>query len=262
MLAHAGDLQDQNLSLKAMIAMATVYSLQLPQQDIAKSQALSEEALVLAQSLGDRSAEATINWNLMNTVAFSRGDPEQGLAYGEASLQIAREMNLKEQIAYTLNTMMLIYWNSNQLAKGQAILEEVRALWLELDNQPMLADSFSMAGFSYMMTGDYRTAVESYIELEHISKEINNTWNLNTSQLFLGLCYLETGEIGRGISYLEEAIKLAEQSNLGSNSVMATMMLALGYTVMGALDRANSLADEAFERRDEIFPLNLPLLLG
>jgi tetratricopeptide (TPR) repeat protein len=161
-------------------------------------------------------------------------------------LLIAREKNLREQIAFTLGTMMLIYFNDNQITKGQSLLEEVQAIWNELDNQPMLADSYSMAGFSYMMAGDYKSALESYSELERISRESNNTWNLNISQVFFGFCYLQTGEISRGMSYLEEAIKLAEQSGLDSNSVMALVMLADGYAQMG----------------EEMFPLNRPLLLG
>ncbi|MGB3715893.1 MAG: adenylate/guanylate cyclase domain-containing protein [Candidatus Promineifilaceae bacterium] len=262
MLAYAQERGDQKLSLAAMTAMATIYSTQTPLQDVAKSRELSEEALDIAQSLGDRAAIAKINWNLLNTVAFADGEMEEGLAYGEASLKIAREMELKEQIAFTLNSMIMVYWKNNQIAKGKALLDEVRDIWRELDNQPMLADSYSMTGYSLIMIGDYVGALETSKELERISEAINNSWNLSGSKVLLGLCYLQVGEIDRGISYLYDAIETGKRVGLYTNELLAKVILAGAYALLGLEDQAKPLALESFQRREEFSIFDQEVGLG
>jgi class 3 adenylate cyclase/tetratricopeptide (TPR) repeat protein len=262
MLTHAQEQQDQELALAAMMAMATILSTSTPIQDVNRSRELSEEALILAQSLGDRAAEAKINWNLMNTVAFSGGDMEEGLSFGEASLKIAREMDLRDQIAYTLNSMIMIYWNNSLIAKGIVLLDEVRAIWHELDNQPMLADSTTMTGFSLLMIGDYKSALETFEELERLSQAINNTWNLNSSKLFIGMSALQVGEIDRGITYANKAIELGEQLGLHANVLLAKAMLAGVYSLFGKCDDAMELALDAYQRREEAPDFERPLILG
>lgn len=95
---------DDHLKLAALMATATLYSTPTSVADPSAAQGLSDQALALARSLGDRPAEAKILWNIMLLTKFA-GRPAEGLRYGEQSLAIAREENLKEQVAYTLNDL-------------------------------------------------------------------------------------------------------------------------------------------------------------
>jgi class 3 adenylate cyclase/predicted ATPase len=262
MLVHARERQDQSLDLAAMTAMATIYSTRTPLHDPGQALKLSEEALVLAQSLDDRAAIAKINWNLLNTVAFTKGNMEEGLAYGETSLKIARELGLKEQIAFTLTSMIMLYWNDNQIAEGNVLLDEVRQLWRELDNQPMLADSYSMSGYSLVMIGDFVSALERFKELERISEAINNSWNLSGSKVMLGMCYLQFGEIDRGVSYMDEAVEIGIRVGLFANELLAKVVLAGAYALLGLENRAKPLSLESYQRRDEFSGFDSSLVLG
>ena len=187
---------------------------------------------------------------------------EKGLAYGGASLQIARELNLREQIGYTLTGMTLIYINNDHLNEARELLDEVGAVWRELDDQPMLLDSYIMASFVNISAGDYAAAIEILTEMEQTSQAINNTWNLIGSKIFQGLCYLELGEISRSKAHLEEGIPLAEQAGMVDNLFYVTMGLSQLYTTLGLFEQAQSLADEVFNRRDEGGSLDRPAFLG
>ncbi len=262
MLDHAHERQDPELSLAAMIAMSTLLSTQTSIQDVDRSRQLSEESLELAKSLDDQAAEAKIYWNLLNTIAFADGDIEIGLAYGETSLKLARELDLKEQIAYTLNSMSKVYWRNNMLAEGIDLLDEVRVLWRELDNQPMLADSYAMTAFIQLMTGELQSAKETLLELVQISLAINNTWNLSIGRMFLGLCYLEMGEIDDGNTTLAKAIEVSRQAGLYSNELLAKVVLAGSYSLLGLDELAESLAAETIRRIDEVRHYDRPLMFG
>ncbi|HET6443345.1 MAG TPA: AAA family ATPase, partial [candidate division Zixibacteria bacterium] len=262
MLAHSQENGEQKMALSALMAMATLFSTQTAVQDVDRARELSEEALDLASSLEEKAAEATIYWNLMNTIAFADGDMDQGLAYGETSLKIARELDLKEQTAFTLNSMIMIYWKNNLLAQGIALLDEVRDLWRELDNQPMLADSYMMSGFIQLMKGDYRSALETFLELERISLAINNAWNLSAGRLFLGLCYVEMGEIDEGFSYLNKTIEVSDKPGLFGNELLAKVILAGGYSILGMVDQATLLAEETMRRIEDVRDYDQPLMFG
>ena len=262
MLAHGQEMENSKLCLEAMMAMATILGTQTPLQDVDRARELSEESLELAQSIGDRAAESKIYWNLLNTIAFADGDMEVGLAFGEKSLVIARELELKEQIAFTLNSMIMIYWKNNLLTEGMTLLNEVRVLWRELDNQPMLADSYSMSSFIQLMTGDYESATESLEELERISLAINNTWNLSAGRLFLGMCYIECGAIDEGINSLKATIDLSAQAGLSGNELLAMAILAGAYSLLGEFEPATGLADETIKRIEEVRIYDQALIIG
>ena len=77
---------------------------------------------------------------------WGSGDIHQGLAHGERSLAIARELGLKEQMAFTLTNLVSANIALSRLeAASQAVLE-ARGIWLELGNTPMVADSYGLAG--------------------------------------------------------------------------------------------------------------------
>ena len=101
--ALARERGDRALEIAALLPQATVFSTYTTRFDPVKGEAVSKQTLVLARELDDKQAEAKALWNLMLVKTFSGGDPVTAIDYGEQSLAIAREHNLREQLAYTLS---------------------------------------------------------------------------------------------------------------------------------------------------------------
>src|SRR5919201_5335686 len=99
------------------------------------------ESLEIAQEIGDRVAQAKLNWNLMLTFLFSKR-LDQALEYGEIALALARESDDREQLAFVLNDLCRLYTCRGEFEKAYAVIKEARELWRALDHQVMLADSF------------------------------------------------------------------------------------------------------------------------
>jgi hypothetical protein len=119
---------DRALRLGALVARGTVHSTKTPLYDEALAEALAAEGFALARELGDRTAAARINWNLM-LVKLGRarkGDLNRAPGYGEASVAIARESNLREQMALTLNDLVMIYNTLALPERATAAAEESR----------------------------------------------------------------------------------------------------------------------------------------
>ena len=104
MRQKAHQLNAKEMELVALMSMATQHATPTSIYNFELAESLSQQALQLAQELNDRPAEAKILWNLSNMNRFS-GLTEEALEAGERALAIARELNLREQIAFSLNDL-------------------------------------------------------------------------------------------------------------------------------------------------------------
>ena len=104
------------MELAAQVAASTLYSTPTPVADAGKGLSLSGETLTLARALGDRATEAKVLWNLQ-LVNLLQNQAIQAIDYGEKSLSIARELDLREQMAYVLSDLGWAYGVACQFEK-------------------------------------------------------------------------------------------------------------------------------------------------
>lgn len=203
---------DRAMELAALIARATIYSIPSQHFDTDHSRRLCDQALALARAIGDQPSEAKILWNLL--LANSRLDMHyrQAQEYGEQAIAIARQLDLKEQLAYLLNDISLLYvWNGNPELGVRYNLES-REMWRMTNNLPMLTDNLGYAIMQHVILGEFVQAVEVSRESLDISRRIGNEWGEAFTQSWIGEPYRELGEIDQAISAMEDSIRLAEHS--------------------------------------------------
>src|SRR4030067_995809 len=119
---------DRQMELISLMDRATIRSTTNPATDAALGSQLLARARSLAQELDDQAAAAQILWLLMMNSFVSGGDLQQRIEYGEASLALARRLNLREQMAFTLHDLWFTYPGIDRWDKVQAVLEERRGL--------------------------------------------------------------------------------------------------------------------------------------
>jgi hypothetical protein len=226
---------DQHLELAGLILQATLYATPTAVFDPRKGREILDRALALARELQDGAAEARILWNLLLLCGFT-GQYAAAVAYGEASLALARKLDLKTQIAYTLNDIGNYgYFGSKEHDKSRAALKEARALWRELEILPMLADNLNNSGILEYVRGDYEQAVVYSDEALEVSERIDSMWGQGLARTFRGVLKLEAGEYGLGIAELESAYELAERSGSAILFLTATY-LGLAYSWVGDIE--------------------------
>ena len=162
-------------ALAADMALTTLYATPTPVFDALRGRELADRTIVLARELGDRSAESKALWNLMIVNVYGGGDPREAIDAGERSLSIAREMNAREQVAFTLNDLSRAYAAIGDV-RARAYLEEARPLWREMGNLPMLCENLSSMSALLGLTGENDEALALCDEAYAISGEIGNPW--------------------------------------------------------------------------------------
>jgi predicted ATPase len=212
MLANAKKRRDRGMELSAKVAASTLYSTPNPIADAVKGQSLSEETLKLARELGDRAAESKVLWNLQ-LVHLLQNKAHDAIGYGEKSLAIARELDLREQMAYVLSDLGWAYIVDCQFEESGRCLEEGARLWQELGNRVMLSNNLNLSLFQFYWTGEDDRVLSVADETYRISSSIKEVWNQASARNFQGLVWLEEGEVDQALAAMEESIHLAAQGN-------------------------------------------------
>ncbi|HUS14821.1 MAG TPA: hypothetical protein VM536_07355, partial [Chloroflexia bacterium] len=251
----AGLRGDLPLELAALLAKANVRVQPSPTYDPAVAEALCTEALALARALGDRPAEAKVLWNLLLVAKLGGAERQAGaIPYGEQSLAIARELNLREQMAQTLNDLGYSYAIVGRTADALRAGEEAAALWRELGNLPMLADSLTTNALSHLQNSRHDLVIACAYEAYAISTTVGNGWGRAYSRLVSNAVHLERAEYGLVLAHAEEAVRLGKAAGFLVGGVLGLCHMALVHALLGAYDAAERYTGEAIEAAGTQFP--------
>ena len=253
---------NEPLRLASLTAQCIVRSTQNPLYDLEEAKATGEEALALAQSLGDRATEAKVFWGLMLVEHRGAGDNDKALDYGRRSLIIARELDLKEQMAYTLTNLANVFIGRGEMKAAREASQRARALWLELDNTPMLADSYTVGQWLHFLDGDFEGVLVAAEEGLGVSVSIDNVWNHYYALQWRGTAQLMLGLISQAIDSLTEAIRLIEEAGIPEIGPGSYSALAAAYLVAGAYDRAEPIADESYAALESVVHIYRPTVIA
>lgn len=224
---------DARLELAAVLAQTKLRSFGNQLYDPVEGKKLAKRALVLAEPLDDRRSQAEIYWNLMNQARFDIGRLKEAIVAGEHALEIARVIGWQEQVAAILNDIAEVYSDAGRAADGVAALKEARALWQELDNQPMLADNLSNTGVWRIMQGDFQGAIACFDEAYDISTRIKNVWGQGYSRCVRGIAHWQEGRYDRTIQDFTIGPALSEEAGFLIGQVLPRMQLAFVYLELG-----------------------------
>jgi tetratricopeptide (TPR) repeat protein len=229
---------ERSIELSALMAKATIYSTFTQHHNAQLSEQTLIQALDISRELGDRDTQTRLNWNLMLNYLFSKR-LDQSLQYGERALALARQSDHREYLAFVLNDFCRLFTCRGEFEKAHAVIREAREMWIALDNQVMIADSFGSEAEAYLNAGKLGPSLESSRQGLEISEKIDNLWGQSYDRMLMAFALFEGGQLGLAIQMAEQAIKLGEKAGLiASNSLRSE--LAGSMHIAGRLRKATT----------------------
>lgn len=236
---------DCRMELISLTARAAIQAVPAAIHDPEQARRLGERAHSLACALGDRAIEAKILWSLCLANQWA-GRWREAIDCGERSLALARELDLREQLAQTLNDLgSICYLYTGHIDKAKAALREASEIWRQLDNVPMLADSLASSAAAHVFAGEYEQAIAFSEDAFQISQSIGNLWGQSYSRWKVGVAFWERGEVSRAIHAMETAIQLGEQAGFAPPQTYTRAELAVLYGDLGEVSRGLALGRQA-----------------
>lgn len=261
MAAVATDAGDRGGVLGAEMALTTIRATPTPMFDLTTGRTLAERTIALARELGDRAAESKALWNLMILDVFGGGDADEAVEVGESSLEIARELDAREQIAFTLNDLWRPYASIGNVAAARASLEEARPIWREMGNLPMLCENLIGTAALRALAGEPEEALALYEEAFAISEEIGNPWGQAHSLFNAYLVDVEQGNVGRALTRMRACIRYSEKAGFLIPQSATRGDLGVLYARLGQIERGTELAERGLEIARDQTPLAVPMVM-
>lgn len=242
------EMGERSIELSALMAKATIYSTFTRYHNAELSEQTLIHALEISRELGDRDTETRLNWNLMLNDLFSKR-LDRSLQYGELALSLARESGNREYLAFVLNDFCRLYTCRGEFEKARMVIREARELWIALDNQVMLADSYGSEAEAYFNAGELEHSLEFSRKGLEISERIENRWGQSYDRMLVAFALFEIGQLGQGIQMAEQAVRLGEEAGLiASNSLRSE--LAWVYAYCGAYGTALPMIEVAIQQAE------------
>ena len=238
MQAHAEASSDRAAELQAIMSLTTLLTTPTPKFDVTEGRRASHQTVALARELGDRDAESKALWNLMNLNVYGGGDNAEAVEAGERSLELARELDAREQVAFTLTDIWRVYTAVGDLAAARESLDEARSIWQEVGNLPMLGETLASSATLSRLTGNDEDALAFGREGRSVAESIGNLWGQSHASMSFFEVYLGRGELGTAIDMMRDAIDLGERAGLLAPQVRTRSTLAVTYAYLGDRERA------------------------
>ncbi len=227
MITDARSSRSAALECEALNHLATVHINGF--KDPESAMPLLQSARKMAQSQGDRRGMAETEWNL-SIVSRMEQDSESALHHGEAALATARELEDHQLVARSLNSLAYAHARSREWDKVGRYAAEASALYAEVGNRILEADSQRLSAWSRLLSGEQNDSLATLRAAYAFSRQIENSWGEAESAWRLAGAYLETGDYGHAIQLAERAAELAR-------IVGQPTMVELALATLGTIQR-------------------------
>lgn len=246
---------DAALELTALLARTPLYATFTPLYNPAMARRLAEQALDLARRENNRPAEAKILWLLIMTATFGESNPLVAVEYGVQSLAIARELGLKEQIAFTLHDLFYPCLFTRPMPEVLQSVQEAQELWRALGNEPMLIDSLVHGNVVYHLMGEYdANLAQSAMALE-LAQRIGNVWGQSYINMHSSYVHWERGEPARAFAAMQASIELGGQVGFKAPRVFSGADWGWMLVQLGAAEEGLELIRQALDCAARELPL-------
>lgn len=239
--------------LRGLVRRATLYSIPSAVMDQTIGRQLSERAMEAAARLGDRQMESLAHWNLMRVYEFGF-ELNEARKHGEKALGLIDGLDLPEQRAFILNDLVGTYLSTAEFETAVEVNALASELWLDLDNQPMLVDSYCQEIALGLFRGDYGRASEYSRKAIEISEEIGNTWGQSYARYMMYWIHAEQGHLALALATARQSIELAELAGFIVPLFQTRADLGYLHAYLGEFEKAHVLLDEASEQAQQPFP--------
>jgi len=244
MLEYANSQDDTPMQVSALNKLAQIEGQWLGQFDQAEDHLLEAERL--AREYQDKAGLAelfTVRCGICNMI----GDLGNAAKYLGESVEIGRELNLKEQMAYGLSHMAGTLTNLTQFDKAAEKAREALELSRQIGNRFREAEvlTFPIA-YCHLRDGELDAALEASQNGVEIASSIGASVLVSIGEFMLGIIFHLRGEYQEAITSYKKSIDAGHQSGLPMFEAGPLCSLGSAY-----LDVSETYFDQVLEYHEQ-----------
>ena len=177
-----------------------------------KSLQYGQLALKLSKELNDPAAECRSLRAIGVAYSYLSRYEDAG-KYFEESLNIAKENDLKDQLALSYNSLGNYNYFTGNLDKAIEYYEDAYRSAKALGSKAELPSYLSNIGIIYNNRGDYQKALEKYFESLEISEALSDSEGVCRAFTNIGAVYNDSKDFQRALEYYNKALDITYSTN-------------------------------------------------
>jgi ATP/maltotriose-dependent transcriptional regulator MalT len=176
--------------------------------DYARTQALCQEGLALAQELGDLHGRA-VACNILGQAAYDQGDYSAAQAWSQQSLATEQRIGNRWSMTYSLTTLGRVAYATGAYDEARWFFEESLETRKALNDTRGVALCLNRLGDTLAASGAPDAARERYDQSLQLFRSIGNQWGMASALINLGRLLLDQRRVVDALTPLQEALRLA-----------------------------------------------------
>jgi len=191
--------------------------------------------------------------NNLGVIAQRRDQPIVAVNYFEQSLEIQKQLNVKAEIADSLNNLGFVY--SMALTDYDRGIEyHLQALKLreELQDQAGIALSLNNLGIVYSRLGDSQKALDYLNRALALRKKLGLKARTAATLNNIGDVYMKMGQYEKSLEINQQSLQLRREVGERSAEAMSLRDIGEAYTNLGQIDQAEKYLTDALKLCEEL----------
>jgi tetratricopeptide (TPR) repeat protein len=184
----------------------------------------------------------------MANTAWFRGNYQEAFQSLTRARKLAEKADDTQLRIMVRNTRGLIYWTLNDTDKGLTHLKQAVVLAKEADIKTELASSLNNLGLMYRQRGEYVTSLEYFEKAKGIDDSLNSRWGLGYDYRNIGMSLLKLGRLTEAETSFVQAEQISAEIKNAINWVKALLELGNVNRDLKKPDKALGYYEEAFKR--------------
>ncbi len=205
----------------------------------AEAFAFAEEGEKLARELGNPARHSQF-LNRMGISKHYQGEFDDAVKYYKASAAIAKEFGQLPDVAMNKNNIATILTMRGELAAALDILNEIREVYIELDEKARIASTYNNMANIYLKLSAYDKCLDHHLKALKIREEIDEKEGILSSCANIG-SYLKEDNPKKALKYLNRALDMIDET--GAYRFRGFVFTQLGITKYLAGDMQESVTD-------------------
>jgi predicted ATPase/class 3 adenylate cyclase len=220
--------------------------------------ALSQEAEVMAQNLGDEPRLARVYTYLVNYY-YLKGEPDLAIEYGERCLRIGETAQDRSLQALARGYLGSSYHAQGRFPEAERVLRQnLEALGgatthsATIQNRISFVTSAAWAAFTHADLGDFDAAFEDLDQATRAAQATGHPYPQAIAQTLAGLVHFRRGQFAEALPLLQQSVDACREKGLDVWRPIPSSLLGLTRVRLGQVDEGLALLEESVSRTEAL----------
>ncbi|MFN3194519.1 MAG: tetratricopeptide repeat protein [Chlorobiota bacterium] len=179
--------------------------------------------------------------NLLKSISFtySGSNPDKGIEYGEKGLALSIELDWKDGVASSYNSIGTNYQYQSNYSKAMEYFSKALEINEELGDKKGVATNSLNIGNIYQIQSDYAIALEYYDKALRLNEVLGDERGIAIIFLNMGNIYLYQSNYSKAMDYYDKSLKINEE--LGNKGGVAASLGNIGIVYYKQMNYQKSL---------------------